>query len=829
MFGVRDHAAGRHARLLRTASQIALLAMAAIAAAPAARADDAAKVVARVNELERRKPVQFEIPAQPLSSAIVAFSRTADVDLVFDGPIPADLTTRGASGLMTPAEALARLLDGVDLSATMTGPRTVTLLRTQAGGAPDTVELREINVQGGAGGRGVETATGPVRGYVATRSATATKSDTPILETPRSLSVVTADEMQGRAAIQNLADTLAYTPGFFSNTSANTRTNDVGLLRGFAVFESLYLDGLALPNGLDRAQPQVELYGVERVEVLKGPASALYGLASPGGTINMVSKRPTFDPIREIRVQGGSFDHFQGAFDFSDKVDAGGTLAYRVVGLAQDSGTQVRGLDDNRFYIAPSVTWRPDDDTELTVLAHYRRTRGGDFNNPIPIELAKKVSPHLNTGDPTFEKNDHDQGAIGYEFRRRLNDTFQLFSNGRYFRLDVDHRGVYGQALSSDPDAPPGTILRTVYLLKEKVDAYTFDNRLQADFETGPLTHKVFLGVDYRRQDADNKNGYFYGGGPDFNVFNPIYGVKFPKFKYNSAALRGIEQTGVYAQEELKFDRFTLSFGGRHDWASTSTELTASDYNTKSNDKAFSGNVGLSYRFANGVAPYVSFAQSFAPAPSSVREAKKPFKPTRGEQYEAGVKYQPTGWNALFTAAVFDLKEKNRLGSDFSDPTCFICQKQVGEVRIRGFEFEAKTTQRNLDLVASYAYLDSEVTKSEDKSLGKALPQVPRHTAGLWANYRFTAEPLAGLNAGGGVRRIGAYYGDDREKVRLPAVSLVDLTAGYDFGQAAPRLRGLRFDLNVTNVANRKFLDCDPYGCTYGKLRTALATMSYRW
>lgn len=700
----------------------------------------------------------------------------------------------------------------------------------QAAPAPQPLEPREQTP--------AETATSPVVGFVATQSATGTKSDTPIVETPRSISVVTKDDINARGGALNLNDVLTYTAGAFVTDSVDTRSNYNVNIRGFSTWEALYLDGLALPTGLDRAQPQIEPYGLERVEVLKGPASILYGQSAPGGIINMVSKRPTLVPLNEVQIQIGSFDRVQTAFDFSNKIDAAGKFSYRLTGLYQESEAQVDFVNDDRIFIAPAFTWRPDADTALTLLTHYRRNEGKDFNNYLPLEGTKYPSPYGKipreryTGEPDFDRNDTEQYGLGYAFDKRFNEVLSFSSNFRYFHNDIDYRAL----LFPEPIAGTPLVDRTFYNLQETQEAYTADNRVHVRFDTGPLSHKITAGIDYRHQTNANGSGYYSpwdGFSAPLDIFNPVYGLTpIPNLPNNYTADRTLEQVGYYIQDQIAVGGWRLSLGARHDDAET-REIFDGPYGLSDNatdSSAETYNVGLLYLFENGFAPYASYAESFVPLIGAGLNGV--FEPKTGNQYEIGFKYQPPGSASFLSMALFDLTEQNRVTStDIIDPsTGWFYQAQIGEVRIKGVEIEGKANIGNWDLLAAYTYLDSEITKSGDGDQGNEVDDVPNHMASLWVNYRFAAGSVAhGFNVGGGVRYVSTFWGDTGNTIGNESTTLFDLAAGYDFGAYDHALNGISLDLNVTNVADDDTLSCDVGGCIYGRGRTYIATLKYAW
>lgn len=696
------------------------------------------------------------------------------------------------------------------------------------------IRLDTIEVQGTG-----ERALGPVNGYVATRTATGSKTDTPIIEVPQTVNVVTADQIRAQGA-QSVSEALRYTAGVRAETyGAASQFDSYTQIRGFK--GDLFLDGSRLPDGAataDWTTSVVEPYGLERIEVLKGPSSALYGQSGPGGLVNMVSKRPTATPYREIQIQTGSFGRLQGAFDLSGPIDPQGTLLYRLTGLARNSGTQTDFIDDDRLFIAPAFTWRPSADTTLTVMGQYLRERNGKTSfNYLPTSGTLYPNPvngrlpwNRYAGEPGFDRFDRDQGSIGYAFEHRFNDSLTFSQNLRYTQNDV-----YLRALNRNGEllADNRTLNRAAFRIDAAARAFTLDNRLEAKFDTGPLKHTALLGLDYRNEVSQYDVGR--GPAPSIQIFNPIYGAPVAdpgiNFQRKDAELR---QLGFYAQDQIKLDRWIATFSGRYDIAETQTRTQTLTTNTmartSTTDRAFSGRAGLSYVFDNGIAPYVSVSTSFQPT-AATDFFGAAFKPLTSRQYEAGVKYQPSGINASLTAAVFDIRQENTLTGD-PNPAHPFAQVQLGEVSVRGFDVEARAQlTEGLGLIASYAFLDHEITKSSVVTdIGKRLPGTPMHQGSLWADYAIQGGPFIGLSLGGGVRFVGSTY-DTNNTVRIPSYTLVDATIGYDLGKLTPALNGAKLSVVAKNLFDRYYVSqCGNVpGCTLGSRRTVLATLSYRW
>ncbi|WP_068014356.1 TonB-dependent siderophore receptor [Rhodoplanes sp. Z2-YC6860] len=680
-----------------------------------------------------------------------------------------------------------------------------------------------------------ERGTGPVSGYTASQSVTATKTDTPVLETPQSISVVTKDQATAQGA-QTLTQALHYVPGVTFDTYSSNTFFDAIKVRGFDAPQ--YLDGLRLPKdpGTQFAIPRIEPYGLERFEVLKGPSSGLYGQTEPGGLVNMVSKRPVFTPFVEMIGQTGSFDRLQGSFD------AGGPLggkdskfAYRITGLARDSGTQYDYQQDNKLFIAPSLTYQPTPDTSFTFLSHYQKIDNKGFQQYVPGVGSLYGNPNGRIpssryiGEPNVDGYRLEQYGIGYAFEHRINEIFQFRQNLRFLSNGMDLAATRPEGLAGDLR----TVSRSMNYVQADTRDFAIDNQLQADFFTGPFKHKVLAGIDYI--DIKSQSDYRSTFISPINMFAPNYGAFVP----SASSLAPIilrddtqKQTGIYLQDQIKFDRFTLTLTGRHDEASQESVSKGSfppPGVTRSDDRADTGRVGLNYLFDFGLAPYVSYSTSFNPALGTTLSGS-PFKPTTGTGQEIGVKYKPPGSNLLFTAAAFDITQQNVLTAD---PSNVFFSVQTGEVEVKGFEFEVRgNVTRNLEIVGGYSHLDPRVTRSNDGNVGNFMVNVPREQASLWGVYTWYNGPLAGFGIGAGVRYVGEAYADNANQVRIPSYTLYDAALYYDFAYLRPDLKGWKAQLNALNLFDHYYVaSCviNVNYCGMGQARTVLLALKYNW
>lgn len=777
----------------------------------------------------------FNIPTKPVRQAMNDIVRVTGIDVVFEETPTASLPGNPVRGALTPQQAVATLLSGTGLSYRFTGSNAVTIFTpARPGGAvaaDGSTVLQTIEVEGKG-----ENAWGPVDGYVARQTGTATKTDTPIIETPQTINVVSADQIEAQGAT-SVDEALRYTPGVATDFYGAATYNDYLRLRGFEA--PIFSEGMRMPSGLrDYARLRHEPYGLERVEVLKGPSSVLYGQAAPGGMVNAVHKRPTAETIREVELHGGSFDRIQGAFDFGGAIDAEKTFLYRLTGLARDSSTQVDEISDDRVFIAPSLTWQPNTDTKLTVYGHYQHDVGG--NSPLPA-LGTVYPTQFGylpvdafLGYPDFNRYKRDQFSLGYEFEHRFNDVFKARHKLEYSSIEMDYRYSVLGGLQTDPVTGAISLNRSIQHTHDTATSLTSDSNLQADFETGPLAHKLLLGLDHTRLSFDSYwGGDFTAGRVD--VFNPHHTNRPPNPTLFPDQDGVQHQTGIYLQDQIKWDNWVLSLGGRYDWAKSTVHNSNNGITTEQKDGAFTGRAGLVYLFDNGIAPYVSYATSFEPTPGADAN-DDPFKPRTAEQFEAGVRYQPEGWDAYIGISAYQLTQSNVLTQDPNPPvTNPWAQVQTGEVRVRGIEVEGKANlAAGLDLVASYAYQDSKITRTNTAAqLGNRFQLTPVHQAALWANYTVQSGALEGLGVGGGLRHVGSRFGDLNNLIELPSFTLFDAALSYDFGKKNPSLEGLTLRVNANNLFDKRYVtSCASLtsgNCYYGEGRSVTASLKYKW
>lgn len=681
--------------------------------------------------------------------------------------------------------------------------------------------LAPIVVEDQAGG-----ASGADDGYVAKETTTGSKITTPLKEIPQSVSVITRKELDERKPAQ-LQDAIAYTSGIVAAPWGTDGRFDECLIRGFDLCTgALYRDGLS-QKVIGFSGFKIEPYGMERFEVLKGPASVLYGQNEAGGLINAVTKRPTADPLYSGYVSYGSFDTVEAGIDVGGPIDPAGVWSYRLTGLYRDGSTQIDHTDNDRVYIAPALTWQPDAQTSLTVLANYQWDKlSAIYSVPVPGITDNYTGPLVGrnffTGQPGYDRFDADHGSIGYQFSHEFNDAWTVRQNLRFAHQNTDYAQLYfGDADGGDAVLPDGhTIARTAYAVKDSASIFNVDNQAEYHASLGPAENKLLLGLDYNRFDVDEVT--HYGAAPSLDMTDPDYSQVIDPPLYEDYR-QTIGQVGLYLQNQTKIDeRIVVSFGLRQEWVDNTTRDHLTGDSSAQKDDALVRQIGAAYLFDSGVTPYVSYAESFTVNTGQTREGDN-FVPSLGKQYEAGVKYQPTFFPGSITAAVFDLRKTNVLTTDPDDSNF---QVQTGEVRHRGFELEAKADlDLGLSLTAAYTYVDAVITRDNDGFEGNRPSLVPENTASLWANYQFGENtPLAGLSLGAGVRYVGSTFGDNENTVRVPAYALVDAALRYKHGswEAA---------LNISNLFDKKYFStCYPgEGCYYGEARNIRGSLNVKF
>ncbi|WP_321846883.1 TonB-dependent siderophore receptor [Paraburkholderia bannensis] len=789
------------------------------AALPALADQDAARDAATA---QRSALLDYRIAPSGLNAALNQFAETSGVQLAYASALVAGKQSPGFTGHADPARALAQLLRGTGLRA-VPGQNAAFVLeidpdppRPSADTTPETA-LPAVKISAQNAGDS----------HDPTVAGAALKSNVALSRTPQSVSIIERKQMDEQN-VQSVSQALRYSAGIVPETRGIGDRYDSLQMRGFGGFggNAVYvnfLDGLNLGRGLSYAVPQIEQYGLQRIEVLRGPSSILYGQANPGGVVVLESKRPEADHVNEVMLGAGTHNRWEGAFDLGGAIDADKRVLYRFVGLARDADTQVSGTKEQRIYVAPSLTLRPDANTELTLLASYQYDPNNGYYGFLPRYGTVSYNPNgmigtgFNDGEPDYDHFRREQAQIGYAFTHRFNDTFTVRQNARYMHMWSDYQTVYSSGYTTSANR---YLNRLTTASMEHLDALSTDTQLEADFNTGAVRHAVLMGLDYQMTMADRRLSS--GKAPSLDITDPVYGQALTAPKLASYTRQRTDDLGLYLQDQITLGKWSFVLGAREDYATTSANEYVKHTSTTQFDRAFTWRAGALYAFDNGLSPFASFSRSFQPVTSGTTADGSALKPTTGRQFEVGLKYQIPGTSSFTTLSLYDLEQHN---VSTPDPNNSNYRVQTGAVKSRGVEVETHLNlTRELSLIAAYSYTSAWVASANDSSLGHTPAAVPKQTASLWADYTLHRGTLKGLGMGAGVRYIGSTYGAADDSFRVGSFTLVDLALHYE-------LRNWRFALNASNLFDRQYVAAcaSATQCFWGVRREVIGTARYQW
>ncbi|MAT36042.1 MAG: TonB-dependent siderophore receptor [Ponticaulis sp.] len=662
----------------------------------------------------------------------------------------------------------------------------------------------------------------------------ATKSDTPITETARSVSVEPAELFIDKGAL-NLSQTVTYTAGVTGETY------------GFATRgDSVSSRGLSIPRYRDSIQElfgsynttRVDPWTVEQVEVLKGPASVLYGQGSPGGLLNVVSKRPRDAFGGEIVGEVGNLDRYQIAGDVTGPVSGSdGKLSYRLIGLYRDTGSQVDYVDERTQLLMPSLTYAPTSDTTLTVIGLWQDTDSDTGAQFIPVEgtlfphtvTGEYIDPDLYVGEPDFNRYNTDSTQVTLLGEHRVNDSLKLEATALWRSGEADYHQAWPTFTGGSryinqylglPASVTGftdtTVPRTFYQGDNTFDQLAADIRAKVDFMTGPLEHNVLAGLQYQDVETDSNSAYYFGGGAlqgdfryVFDLANPVYG-NYPDQSvfdaiYNDAPTQTVTDLGLYVSDQISLDNWRFTLGVRAD------QVDNDNGTDTQKDDAVSTSIGALYQFDNGISPYVSYAESFEPVIGIDQITGNALKPREARQYEVGLKYEPTGIPGLITLAYYDIEISN-----LSNPNSLPGNpsQQEGISTLKGIELEGR-----LQLDEVYLQVAASSSENEDQ-FGLPLSAMPEESASVWATWQ-PEGMWEGFKLGGGVRYVGETVSGPYE---TPSYTLADMMIGYEWDR-------WDFQINARNLTDEEYLtSCLARGdCFPGVRRTVVARLAYEF
>ena len=680
----------------------------------------------------------------------------------------------------------------------------------EAAASGNAVVLEQVVVSGGGDGVGGDDDAGTI---VAEHATVGGKIPAAILDTPASVSVVTSREFEKRDA-ESVEEVLQYTAGVVTDFYGSDDRFDIYKIRGFDAFT--YRDGLTLgrPFGSIREEP----YAFDRIEVLKGGSSTTFGVSDPGGAVNYVTKTPKRGRWGEVYVTGGSFDRKEIGFDFGDNITEDDTLSYRLTGKLKDADLYYDYSRDDTKFLQGGLTWRPDGATNFTIVFDHLHDNGVASSGGIPEGYDFDRSSFF--GEPSYNYRDTDRNTVSAFFDHDFGNGLTFAANTRYSHADTG----YGYAYISAPPAAGSTIVDRAFVGEEDTSRqFVGDARVHYETSFGSVESRTLAGIMYNEQVSDSDGIYQTAGSLDFT--DPMFSGGPDLSNLFSYSTDRQETTGLYLQQELEFsEKLIATVGLRNDWIDIRNEGayypgTAFELSTDAEGdfSEFTKRFGLTYKFTPEVSTYASYAESVVPAGDLTAKVE------RGEQYELGVKYQPTAFPALFTASIYDLRKTD---ITVVNPVTLL-PSTIGEVQVRGIDLEAKAElPQNFSFTAAYSYLDAEITENGVGGNEGNRPQlVPEHIASLWLDYTLQGEGKRGdLTVGGGARYIGSYFLNDTNVSSTDGNIIFDAALNYEV------VENTSLQLNVNNIFDEKHVAYGGFGADfYNAGRSISATLKKTW
>ncbi|MFY7138141.1 TonB-dependent siderophore receptor [Enterobacter cloacae complex sp. SYL001] len=651
----------------------------------------------------------------------------------------------------------------------------------------------------------------------------ATKSAVAESKTPQVINTIAAKEIEQRHA-SSVNEILRYAPGVSMEVRGSTSYMSEYKIRGFNVDQEFY-NGLQLPyNVTGNTKARIDPLLIESVDILKGPSSVLYGGGSPGGLVNIQSKKPQKEAKTELGFNTGNRNLKEGYLDSTGQI-ANSDWNYRLLGKATESDEQAHTTRYENYLVAPSVTWQPDDKTRLTIDALAQNTPSLTPSDPMPLSyLRSKYADRRDYAGDEWSGFKQRQWMLGYSFEHEFDSGWGFNQKARYFDVDTHQRSAYSTGTGSEVYQ----LNRFAYTTDEDLQSFNIDNQVTRTVALGDWQHHLLAGFDYQK--LNSHFHYRYASStPGIDMRNPDHSqIDNDALGLETAQKNrlGYQQNGYYLQDQIAFGGLNVLASLRFDdYRSVTTNYLQNGDKAWVSQDRLTKRLGALYAFENGLSPFISYSEGFAPVSPQGTLTAKDVKPTTSKQVEGGVKYLLAEYATTFTASVFNIRQKNVVTSDPG----FLNYRQTGEVESKGAELSAISRPTdNLTLIANYAYTHA-INTEDDKYQGKRPTQVPENAFNLWGNYTFDSTPLRGLTLGAGARYTGPMeISPANDAGKLGGTTQYDLAASYRMGELAPSLEGLTLKASAQNVTNKETLTCyDATNCWIGRDRTFQVGASY--
>lgn len=651
----------------------------------------------------------------------------------------------------------------------------------------------------------------------------ATKSAVAESKTPQVINTIAAKEIEQRHA-SSVNEILRYAPGVSTEVRGSTSYMSEYKIRGFNVDQEFY-NGLQLPyNVTGNSKARIDPLLIESVDILKGPSSVLYGGGSPGGLVNIQSKKPQKEAKTELGFNTGNRNLKEGYLDSTGQI-ANSDWNYRLLGKATESDEQAHTTRYENYLVAPSVTWQPDDKTRLTIDVLAQNTPSLTPSDPMPLSyLRSKYADRRDYAGDEWSGFKQRQWMLGYSFEHEFDSGWGFNQKARYFDVDTHQRSAYSTGTGSEVYQ----LNRFAYTTDEDLQSFNIDNQVTRTVALGDWQHHLLAGFDYQK--LNSHFHYRYASStPGIDMRNPDHSqIDNDALGLETAQKNrlGYQQNGYYLQDQIAFGGLNVLASLRFDdYRSVTTNYLQNGDKAWVSQDRLTKRLGALYAFDNGLSPFISYSEGFAPVSPQGTLTAKDVKPTTSKQVEGGVKYLLAEYATTFTASVFNIRQKNVVTSDPG----FLNYRQTGEVESKGAELSAISRPTdNLTLIANYAYTHA-INTEDDKYQGKRPTQVPENAFNLWGDYTFDSTPLRGLTLGAGARYTGPMeISPANDAGKLGGTTQYDLAASYRMGELAPSLEGLTLKASAQNVTNKETLTCyDATNCWIGRDRTFQVGANY--
>ncbi|MEI8571472.1 TonB-dependent receptor [Methylomonas sp. LW13] len=763
----------------------------------------------------------FNIPAQALTDALNAFIAASDWQVGFPAEIAQNARSSAVNGHFSPQQALDNLLQGTGIGYRLTGPGNVMLEKKAITEPQSAATLPPVTVTGKVSYVD-DDPQNPF--YNRTIASSATKTDTPIMDTPLSIQVIPKAVLDDQQAIR-VGDALRNVSGYF-DSRGEEYVYDTAYLRGFATDSRQYIDGLRdLPQSHSLAM-------IDRVEVLKGPAGALYGRMEPGGLINYVTKRPLDTPYYSLQQQFGSFDLYRTLADASGPINKDGSLLYRVNMEYLSSNSYIDVVNKERGFIAPSLAWKISPRTQLDLDFRYHDVNGPTtFGVPAVGTRPANLPISRFIGERATDNGDSSLLYGGLSLTHAFFDNWKLNAKVGY---NYEHQFSAGTFINTlDEATGDASLFYSDYDYNE--DSIQGIINLTGNFNTFGLEHTLTVGGDLYKTDGRTNSSYFLCDtcGTSFpapiNIFQPITydrpGINLAAEASSPVSTSRTSWWGLYIQDQVTIaEDWHLLFGTRYDQAHSS-----SDGADVTDDGEFSPRVGLLYRPLNWLSLYANYVKAMNAANTSRLIPGSQRRPEMSEGWEAGVKGE--WWEGKLNAGLtyYELTKKN-ISHSAADAALAAqgFNVLVGEGRSQGIELDVSGRITDFwSLIASYSFTRTMFTKDVTDIQGKQFANVPEQAASLWSKYDFSGLGWQGLWTGAGVYLAGERQGDRANSFQLPGYARVDAALGYAFN-AGPSKISLQF--NVDNLLDKRYYSASTwetrsFGSQPGMPRTFLGSV----